>query len=114
MAPDQRDTELPAGTPDVPDALRRALALATAAANEAATDDSLRGAVRDYVRTLRARGLPPETVVVAVKSAVQRSTRGLTPTYHERRDAAQLLDRVVRWCIEDYFGDETDGALPPS
>jgi len=96
----------------VPEALRRALALA-AAANEAA-DDELRDAVRDYVHSLKAGGLPPETVVVAVKSAIHRSTRGLTPTYHERRDAAQLLDRVVRWCIEEYFGDQAGGTRPPS
>ena len=113
MAPDQQEGELPAEGPDVPDALRRALASA-AVAHYLTDDDDLRGALCEYVRDLKGQGLPPEAVVVAVKSAVHRSTRGLTPTYPERRDAAILLDRVVRWCIEEYFGGERDGQRPPS
>ena len=65
----------------------------------------LRGAVERYVRELRARGEPPERVIVAVKERVRRGTgcseNGWTlPPEH---GPAAVLDQVVRWAIELYY-----------
>ena len=102
MPYEPHDAGSPARAPDdVPEALRRALV--TAAVTHEFEDEALHEAVCEYVRDLRERGFTPESVVIAVKQAVHRSTLGLTPHYVERRDSTILLDRVVRWCIEEYI-----------
>ena len=93
---------------DVPEGLRRALRAAGATRDYGSP--TLHREVCDYVRDLRDRGLPPESVVIAVKSAVHGAT-GPSPRATERgRRSAELLDRVVRWCIEEYYGG---GGRPP-
>jgi hypothetical protein len=102
MSPDPQDTAGFSQARDIPDGLRRALI--AAAATRDYTAPGLHEEVCDYVRDLRDRGLPPETVVIAMKSAVRDATLGLAPYQVERRHSAELLDRVVRWCIEEYYG----------
>ena len=102
MSHDSHDAAGSSQARDLPDGLRRALI--AAAVTRDYTTPALHDEVCDYVRGLRDRGLPPETVVVAVKSAVREATLGLGPYQAERRHGVELLDRVVRWCIEEYYG----------
>jgi hypothetical protein len=59
----------------------------------------LRASVTAYVRCLRAEQLPPERVLVLVKSAV----RDDTPPELDVADARELMEDVVRWSIEAYY-----------
>ena len=72
--------------------------------------DRLREAACEYVRALRERGESPESVVVAVKDVLRRASNGQTPTHDSRREADTLVERVVTWCISEYYrsvhGDE--------
>jgi hypothetical protein len=102
MSHDQQDAAGFAQAHDLPEGLRRALVAAAATRDYSAPE--LHEEVCGYVRDLRDRGHPPETVVVAVKRAVRGATVGLSPYKVERRHAADLLERVVRWCIEEYYG----------
>jgi hypothetical protein len=94
--------DAPSSTREVPDALRRALV--SAAERRDYSSAELHAEVCGYVRDLRESGLPPETVVIALKHAVRDSTLGLSPGRAERRHSSELLERVVRWCIEEYYG----------
>lgn len=102
MSPDPHDAAGFSQARELPEGLRRALT--EAAASRDYTAPTLHEEVCDYVRDLRDRGLPPETVVIAMKHAVRDATLGLAPYQVERRRSAELLDRVVRWCIEEYYG----------
>lgn len=93
-----------AGAQGVPEGLRRALVAAAASRDYDAPE--LHEEVCNHVRALRDRGLPPEQVVVAIKSAVRDSTAGLGPYRLARRHSADLLDKVVRWCIEEYYSGD--------
>ena len=80
---------------------RIAHALAEAAGR---VDDTMlanaRLAVCDYVRVQRAVDVPPESIIVHVKSIVLNSCRADTPF-----DVRQALTaRVVEWCIDAYYG----------
>ena len=89
-------------------AARRSLACAFAAAfvdaiagpRDGAPGPGLRQSGRAYVRELRAGGLPPEQVVVAVKGVIAGA--GLPPGAPSR-DVALLSEQVISWCIADYF-----------
>lgn len=60
----------------------------------------LRGAMGDYVRRLRADGVPPQSMLVLVKEALRESTpAGLAAL--EAREA--LTAEVVRWSVEAYY-----------
>jgi hypothetical protein len=71
--------------------------------------------VFEYVDALKARGWPPEQVIVAVKQVGHDS--GLRPTSHfalsesPTDDKAQLLIDTVAWCIERYY---PPAATPPT
>jgi hypothetical protein len=97
-------------TREAPDALRRALV--SAAEQRDYSSASLHAEVCEYVRGLRDRGLPPEAVVIAVKHAVRESMLGLAPYQMERHHSSDLVDRVVRWCIEEYYGGGPGGPPP--
>jgi hypothetical protein len=60
----------------------------------------LRGAVRDYTRRLRADGVPPQALLVLVKSALRESTPAGIGAL-EAREA--LTADVVRWSVEAYY-----------
>jgi hypothetical protein len=73
-----------------------------------AATPELRDAVRDYVRELRARGYPPERVLVAVKALTAEAGLKATgawadvhsPSAHPEKG---ITDHVVDWCIGEYF-----------
>jgi hypothetical protein len=60
----------------------------------------LRASVTAYVHSLRAEQLPPQQVLVQVKSAVREAT----PPELDVVDARELMEDVVRWSIEAYYG----------
>lgn len=68
--------------------------------------ERLRAASCDYVRELRRREISPESAVVAVKDALRRAIAGQTPTHDSRREADILVERVVTWCIAEYYRAE--------
>jgi hypothetical protein len=59
----------------------------------------LRAGVTAYVRLLRADGVPPERMLVLVKSTIREATP-LGLDAHEVRD---LVEDVVRWSVEAYY-----------
>lgn len=68
---------------------------------------ALKNAVSDYAAGQRARGWPPERVIVALKQIAREA--GLAPTFYVTVEAHmsptdQLLIDMVGWCIEAYFG----------
>jgi hypothetical protein len=75
-------------------------AFATAARHFRATESELRRAVCDYTALLRAADAPPEQVLVAIKQLLREVAGGMLDPEEYR----QLLDRVVRWCINSYYG----------
>ena len=76
-------------------------ALAIAAESPDGEHDALRDAVCNYTRAMRVAGHPPERVLVAVKTIASRSVTG--PRVDEQ---AHLLDRIVKWCIAEYYRAE--------
>jgi hypothetical protein len=71
---------------------------------------ALHDAVRDFVRRARADGRQCETIIVALKEIFGVPDR---PNRAFREDddmppAVLLVRRVVRWCINEYYGPETD------
>lgn len=73
-------------------------ALAATGSDGQDTDD-LRLAVREHTRALRACGLPPERVLVLMKTAMAHA--GLAHSANELERS--LLESVVKWCIEEYY-----------
>jgi len=97
-------TPVSGGAPDPPvhappalETLRDAFTGAARAGNFAAA--GLRDAVCEYTRECRAAGLPPERVLVAVKAAA--AAVGLV--HRGQGEPNQELERVVRWCISEYY-----------
>jgi hypothetical protein len=68
--------------------------------------EPLRVTACEYVRDLRARGFSPESAIVSVKDLLRRAITGQTPTHDSRRDAEALVERVVTWCITEYYRTE--------
>lgn len=60
----------------------------------------LRRSVEAYVLCLRQEKLPPENVVILVKSAVREAL----PYHVSAKETRELIDEVVRWSVEAYFG----------
>jgi hypothetical protein len=87
---------LPSDAPPVPRALTEALAFAADAPE--GEHDGLRHAVCEYTRVMRVAGLPPERVVIAMKAIAVKGIIG--PRVDEQ---AHLLERIVTWCIAEYY-----------
>ncbi|HUQ84232.1 MAG TPA: hypothetical protein VM076_23980 [Gemmatimonadaceae bacterium] len=66
----------------------------------------LRASVTAYARRLRNDGLPPERVLVEVKTAVHET---VSPTLGSS-EVADLVDNVVRWTVDAYY----EGQSPQS
>ena len=69
---------------------------------------ALRDGVGDFVRRSRADGRQIETIIVALKDIFGVPDRPLK-TFRDEADtpsAVLLMRRVVRWCIEEYYGGE--------
>lgn len=60
----------------------------------------MRTVVEEYVRTLRAEGVPPERALVLLKEAVQS---GLSGRCSDEPVAEALLHDGVEWCITAYY-----------
>jgi len=56
-------------------------------------------AVRDYVREMLAAGHPITSAIVGLKTALRRAAHG------DQREYEALAQRVVTWCIEEYYRD---------
>src|SRR3712207_4794075 len=95
------------GAPALTTSERLMLAVVRAARAAPAPTPELREAVCDYVRELKARGYPPERMLVAVKTVVAEggirrkawADRDLTAIHPE----SEVIDHVVTWCVEQYF-----------
>jgi hypothetical protein len=98
------EVQLTGGEPTAEE-LRRAFRAALNGRQQADVE-ALRVSACEHVRDLRGRGLSPEAVVVAVKDIVRRSITGQTPTHDSRREAEMLVERVVTWCIAEYYRSE--------
>jgi hypothetical protein len=99
-----REVPVPGGEPSA-EALRGAFRAALGG-RQASDVEQLRVAACEYVRELRVRGVSPESAVVAVKDVLRRALAGQTPTHDSRREADVLLERVVTWCIAEYYRPE--------
>ena len=95
----------PTSGPPSAESLREAFRFALGG-RQPADFERLRLAACDFVRELRVRGLSPEATVVAVKDVLRRDISGQTPTHDSRREADALVERVVTWCIEEYYRSE--------
>jgi hypothetical protein len=87
---------------------RLMLSVVRAAREARAATPELREAVRAYVRELKDRGHPPERVLVAVKALVAEAGFTRTGPWADRSSTSihpetEVLDRLVAWCIEEYF-----------
>ena len=56
-------------------------------------------AVGDYVRGTAAAGRPVTAAIVGLKAALRRAVRD------DQADFEALAQRVVTWCIEEYYRD---------
>ncbi len=65
----------------------------------AALRAQLRASVTAYVHHLKADGLPPERMLILVKSVVLDAS----PAALDVDDARRLMDDVVRWSVEAYY-----------
>jgi hypothetical protein len=64
-----------------------------------ALHDQLHASVSAYAHVLRTLGVPPERMLVLVKSCVEETTLSTL----EPADVRDLMARAVRWGIEGYY-----------
>ena len=102
---------------------RRILAAIRAAREARAATPELRDAVCDHVRELKRRGYPPERVLIAVKALLSEAGVRKTGPLAGGGSATLgpetgIVERVVAWCIEEYFstttGRSSDSPVPES
>jgi hypothetical protein len=80
----------------------------------AANEARLRDLVFLFVTRLKAAALPPERVLVAIKSAIAQVGGGRPPSLADSLGSAgnpsrhRTYNRVFGWILEAYFGDRTD------
>ncbi len=63
----------------------------------------LRGFIRIEVESLRARGLPPERMLIEMKSVLLPVLAMGRIRYDQYGPADALMHRIVRWCAEAYY-----------
>ena len=66
-------------------------------------ETALRAAVCTYVRLLKDANFPPERVLVSVK---RLANAGGVPDSNDHRPGLQrdtLMERIVDWCIAEYY-----------
>lgn len=80
-------------------------ALVDALKSRRRADEDLRLAVCSFVRACKDEGLKPEQVVVSLKAVVRDATSKPRPEVGspDERQAEQLMERSVAWCIKEYF-----------
>jgi hypothetical protein len=95
----------------------RLILVGVRAAREAyAATSELREAVCAHVRELKERGYPPERVLIDVKGLLAEAGIRKTGPLADRGSATlgpetEIVDRVVEWCIEEYFPPLTNADL---
>jgi hypothetical protein len=98
-------------TPAAPDAIRSALAAATATRNYESRE--LRDAVSQFAADLHTEGVPPERMLIAVKQLADDTSLGGVSDWWR----SIVTDRLVRWAVEGYYridlgGTATDEGSP--
>lgn len=91
---------------------RLAAALRVAVGSHVEALEEIRQAVAVYVCGLKARGEPPQAVLVSVKDLVRRAPDSVAGPFEPaddghavaRRERAALSAVVVQWAIEAYYG----------
>lgn len=90
---------------------RQILAAIRAAREARAATPELRDAVCDHVQELKHRGYPPERVLIAVKDLLAeagvRKTGPLADRGSPTLGPTDIVERVVGWCIDEYFPPAT-------
>jgi hypothetical protein len=81
------------------DRLRSTLIAAYSEASDQAVLDDLRDAISEYVGGQKRFGVRAEEVIIAVKRLIELSDLRRTLP----RDHRELTERVVTWCIGDYY-----------
>jgi hypothetical protein len=99
-------------TPRFATSERGIVAAVRAARDARAATPELRDVVCDHVRELKRRGYPPERVLIAVKGLLREAGVTKTGPLADRGSAllgpeTELVERVVAWCIEEYFPPAT-------
>jgi len=80
--------------------------LSEAATNSEVEQEKVRELVCALVDQMKSEGAEPQKVVIAVKSAVLGDTTvKAAPDSAHLRETEKMLQRVLRWCIERYYGD---------
>jgi hypothetical protein len=82
----------------------------TAAHTDVVESSALQASVCAFVRAAKARGEPPQRVIVALK---RLTTAGVDDWFRVNREQQRLRDSIIRWCLDEYYGPATDGAIPP-
>jgi hypothetical protein len=60
---------------------------------------ALRDAICDFVVSAKSHGMPPEQVIVAVRTASKSSLHDVSPA---------LMQRAIQWCLDKYFDSAAD------
>lgn len=76
--------------------------LGRAARTHDADFHELQGAVCEIVDRARADGRTPESLIIFFKRELEQTVKQDI----DRVEYAALTDRIVRWCIERYYGDD--------
>jgi len=91
-------------------ALRATLVAVAARADIAGAPDAIRQRVFAAVDELKSMGWPVERIIVRVKQVATevglRTSRAGHRTTRSAGDDGAIVDDVVRWCIERYFGQD--------
>jgi hypothetical protein len=103
--------------PEVETARLRVVACARCVIDGVALDNlSIELAARELTCLMRAAGEPPEKVLLALKRAAYDAGAGPTvndQTGIERRLTSDLVNKLVRWCVDAYFSkNESESSMP--
>ena len=89
--------------------LRTTVALLERGRRVGVSESDLRKDVCAVVDDLRSLEWPPERVIIAIKQIARetglRPSRAFTTVSEPLESGDELLARVVRWCIEQYYQD---------
>lgn len=111
---DDQDAVLAAADRQLCEALSRTLGAAEPGMLREAAWRSVRPAVRAFAAAYRQRDAAPEETLVAFKRTISEAvpaTNGLRVNTAPD-DEYDVIDTMVRWCIEDYYlGEDPDPEL---
>lgn len=60
-------------------------------------EEALREAVCRFAGEARAEGMPPETVIQAIRSVVKAAGN---------KTSDDVIQRVIEWCMQEFFRDQ--------